>query len=215
VAGKLPRVSAAACHIRDGSAEPTSPPAGVRVTVSPARLLAFFRELAADGNMNAGTASLHQTAVRKMFADHPQGQEVPLDELDVGALFAALRKREGRRVKTATLETYRTTFERAIELYRLWDGTRREDRPADLLRRRRERRFNTAATGPMFEHVLPLAPSRLAELRLPADLTTAEARRLARFVEALASDDEPAVPTSMAVGRRRPAARPAPAAIER
>jgi hypothetical protein len=199
----LVHVNAVACAPPPRAHETaTAGPAAARL--SRGRLLTFFAELAADGKMNRATASLHRTAVRKMLAEFADGEELRRDALDVQALFAGLQRREGRHVKAATLETYRTTFERAVELYRAWGELRREDRPGQVLGRRAARRgAGGGAKGPVFDHVLLLAPARFAELRLPVDLTLTEARRLALFVEALATDHDPGSPALRPSGRPR------------
>jgi hypothetical protein len=158
--------------------------------LTPARLVRFFRELALDGRMNAGTSAIHCTAIHHMLGRLPEDQELTLDADEIDAFFTALQRREGARLKVATLQTYRGTFERAVELYRTWAAVPRDERPLHLTGRRPSRLSERRPhpSGLVSEHLVPLAPTRVAELRLPGDLTADEARRLARFVRALADD---------------------------
>ena len=163
-----------------------------------AAFVEFFRELAADGKMNPGTAALHRTAVRKMLASQSGWRQAAVAELDTEALFASLVEREGGELKRATLETYRNTYQRALEMFLEWGAVARDQRPDWVVSRRRSRRRGPPRGAPhasdSFEHLLPLPNGRLAQLKLPADLTVTEARRLAAFVETLASDFEAPVP---------------------
>ena len=155
-------------------------------------LIEFLDELAADGKMNAATAAVHQTAVRRVLAAVPGWEEAAVLSLDHQALYEALLERHLGSLKRATLDTYWNTYVRAVEMLAQWGGAPREARPERLVARRRNnarRRPQQGDERPAIEHVVPLANGRLAELRLPLDLTAAEARRLGALIAVLAYDE--------------------------
>ena len=141
--------------------------------------------------MNAATAAVHQTAVRRVLAAVPDWEQARVLALDHDALYQALLERHGGSLKRATLDTYWNTYLRAVEMLAEWGGAPREARPERVVARRRNnarRRPLRLDARPGIEHVVPLANGRLAELRLPLDLTAAEARRLGALIEVLALD---------------------------
>jgi hypothetical protein len=154
--------------------------------VSRARLLAFVRELALDGKMNEATAAFYATAVRQMLAEASGEEPLSLGSVELEALSSSLRRREGMRAKARTLESYHAALERVLELYETWAERDRRERPV-FARRWTRRRAPTGGQRPdLSAHFLSLAPDRVAELRVPSDLTVVEARRLGRVLEALA-----------------------------
>jgi len=128
------------------------------------------------------------TAIRTVLrhSDLPGDQDVRTLDLDQVLDTFTTRTRDD--LSRTSIATYDIAFRRAVHRFVAYtDGQRgwdRDERPAP------------AGETRLLAHSLPLRPGLVIRLRLPADLTAAEAHRLTRFIRALAHDPTAIDPTS-------------------
>jgi hypothetical protein len=155
-------------------------------------ILAFLRELADDGALNAGTASIYQTAIHHVLDGQSDDEWVPLDRTSVDAALERTRLRLSARLKTATIETYCSTYRRVVAVFAALSHLPRGERPPAVSRRHSLPRVARARSrGPSVEYSLPLAGERMAQVRVPSNLTLAEAKRLGALLELVCEAAEP------------------------
>lgn len=120
--------------------------------------------------MHAGTAASRRSAVREVLARawDRTGMDplvVPFTSEDVPDLLHEFSTSVDGEFGEGTIRSYRSNFQRTVELY--LDALEAPD------------------VGEMETYRFPIRPGIAAELTLPANLTQAEAKRLAALIEAL------------------------------
>jgi hypothetical protein len=123
------------------------------------------------------------TAIRTVLRHTHLPPEQDVRDLDVDAILATFAANARDDLSPTSISTYDTTFRKAVRRFvaytdglRSWD---RDERPAQ-------------STGAhLLAHALQLRPDVTVRLRLPADLTAREARRLTRLIDALVDDPTP------------------------
>jgi hypothetical protein len=135
------------------------------------QLIDYLDTEARTHRMHAGTASSRKSAVREVLnVSFGEGWEgAPFQSIDVDALldrFVAAHRDDFAR---ESIQSYRSNFRRTVELAL-------GDSQGDL-------------TESWVSYRFPIRDGYAVEMRLPADLTTAEARRLATLITALPVDE--------------------------
>jgi hypothetical protein len=106
--------------------------------------------------------------------------EQDVRNLDVDEVLDTFARNARDDLSRTSISTYDTTFRRAVRRFVAYaDGLRSWDR---------DERPDAPAGASSLVHTLPLRPDLVVRLRLPADLTASEARRLTRFIDALVED---------------------------
>lgn len=124
------------------------------------------------------------TAIRTVLRHTDLPAEQDVRTLDVDEALDTFARNARDDLSRTSISTYDTTFRRAVRRFvayadglRSWDRDERPDR-------------QTGAS--LLVHTLPLRPDLIVRLRLPANLTASEARRLTRFIDAIVDDQTPA-----------------------
>jgi hypothetical protein len=172
-------------------------------TYSVEELLGFLEHAAERGLMPAATAQALAVASRNVFGILSDQETADIRQLDLDAVVKRFHNKRARDFSTDTLKEYERRVRRAVKLFMEW----RED-PANFRAatrgtapgRKRKGGPETISGGDaptsspaaslpasgMYQTVLPLGPGRFVTLaNVPADLTSAEAERLAQFVRML------------------------------
>jgi len=160
---------------------------------------------AGKGLMNKNTAGALRAACSQVLAVDEDWENLDVSDLDVEGILARFTNLRAKDFKPASLETYRKRFRLArdtfIEYTRdpgAWKPRMMERSPAQ------EKTNGNGATEPttravrhemsssgMVEYPFPIRDGQNARLVLPRDLKRAEAKRLAAFINTLATDFDP------------------------
>lgn len=174
-------------------------------------LVAFLNFAAERGLMNANTAGSLRAATKEVLsAVEPDGWEdldlATIDTEDYAVRFERLRV---GRLKPDSLSVYKSRFRNAVQMYLQYlespsNWRYRPERPAAARKKSAappapaagssepSGHATTPASRPStIEYPFPVRAGLIAMLRLPVDLTKAEGRRLAAFIDSLAIDGEP------------------------
>jgi hypothetical protein len=162
-----------------------------------AGLIAFLEQCAKNGEMNESTAESYRTTVIAVFEsieDPPDPAKIDVRTMDVGATLDHFAHLRGSKYQSSTLTTYRSRFHRAVAMYKAWlnnePGWRRAGRG---LRLKATSRAADRETGPqLMTYALPLRTDLMINITLPVELTAADAKRVANFVNGLVFDEAPA-----------------------
>jgi hypothetical protein len=173
-------------------------------------LFTFLREAALAGRMTPAAARSRRAAAAALFPKLTEDEMGDLRRLNLEDLKSRFRDTQIDGLRREVVDLYATRLEGA-----LGDYFRFVEAPSDFFSsatphqgvQRREKQSTRSYEERALETVLlsavrqrpdvipvPLATGRIAYLHgIPADLTTQEARKIARVVEALANepDDEP------------------------
>ena len=176
-------------------------------------LLAFLDWAGRRGEMNRTTArSWTSTARSVLDVEGRDLADIDIRGLDADALFSRFRNLNEARFTSGSMGTYRSRFNGAVEAYiKFLDGEDwrprkgRPKRPAGASATvnpagqdskaapaGQDPQTGSGANGPgasLVRYRLPLRPRLMVELALPADLTRADAERVATFVRSLAFDE--------------------------
>jgi len=186
-----------------------------------AGLREFLDRAASRGEINAGTAGVLRAAVAGVLAveDDPDG--VDIRSLDVDEILERFTTLNRGRYAPASMRTYNSRFRRAVEIYLTWlsgDSSWRKvirsrpDRTGSQPTRAVQASAEPAAPNStqvrepdappiardseLVTYRLPLRPGLIVTMSLPADLTAADADRVAGFVKMLAFDQPAASPAA-------------------
>ena len=170
-------------------------------------MLEFLREAVHAGLLNPAVARSRRNAALELFSHLSKSEAEDLRRVDVDELTARCHKLQGGTVRPEVLSLYAERLREGLDDYFRYldapDGfvARRTERQAP--RRRGSEQLRTAEEKALEQLRLdetryrpdivpiPLRPGTVLYLHgVPADLSPAEARKVARVVEALA--DEPA-----------------------
>ena len=156
-----------------------------------AELLEFLSVQVAQGGLTRSTADAYASAVRQVF--ETAGEDWERVEVRPAALdeeFARFARQRRGQYKDSTLQSYKSRLYKAVSLYtrgrggaatqpQLSEPTAPVPRPRPAAR---------PAAAQVITHQFPLRPGLLVTISLPTDLSSAEARRLTTFVNALATE---------------------------
>jgi hypothetical protein len=169
-------------------------------------LLGFLEHASDRGLMPAATATALAVASRNVFGILSEAEKKDVRELDLESVAKRFQNKRAKDFSSDTLKEYERRVNRAVGLFQAW----REDpanfrAPTRATSAGRKRRGNSdavndrevsshavaapapAAVSGTYQTSLPLGPDRIVTLvNVPADLTAAEAERLAVFVRMLA-----------------------------
>lgn len=168
-------------------------------------LLAFLREAAMAGHMNPATARSRLNAAQQLFTHLSASEAKDLRRIDVDELAARCHKLQGGTVRPEVVSVYARRLQHALTDYfgfledpdrfvsvgaerrtlrRRGEGAQRSDEERAL----EEIRLGSPNHRPDVMPI-PLREGRVVYVHdLPADLTPAEARKIARVIEALAEE---------------------------
>ena len=172
-------------------------------------LLAFLTWSGRKGLMSPKTAAAYKSACMKILEVEPGLENTDIRKLDVSDLVQRFARLRASNYKPESLRTYEQRFASAVQMYAdyLKDprSYRGKDRPRTARQsartaapppRRGPTDRPTAPTEGLVSYPFPLRSGQLAELRLPPDLRSDDARRLCSFITSLAVDDRPALPAA-------------------
>jgi hypothetical protein len=168
-------------------------------------LLEFLREAALAGRLNPATARSRMNAAHQLFPQLSDAESADLRRVDLDQLVARCHKLEDSAVRPEVLRVYRERLADALnDYFRFLDdpdsfvASARERR---ALRPRNERTARSAEEETCERVMLSVTSHRPDVIpipirtdhfvfvqNLPADLTAAEARKIARVIEAFADE---------------------------
>jgi hypothetical protein len=179
---------------------------------SAAGLVGFCQWLGEQGLVSAHRADQLCLAVRRVLdPDHDWGR-LDVRGLEVDRLLERLATATTPPFRSSTLRFYSSSFRKAVRLYLAYlDDPAGFHATGTVLTRWRTRTVAAQANLPAahqpaatsastIAYPFPLRGSHTIWLRLPADLTRDEARRLAMFIHALAMDSQPVPDTAPEAG---------------
>jgi len=169
-------------------------------------LITFWERAAEKGWVKKNTAAGYRAACQKILEVEKDWESVDVSTIDIQEMFHRFQNLRGADYSPKSLETYRSRFRTAVEMYLEWadnpsawrppSSSRRDrgDKPSsapqtDVDQSRQVERPETTEGSPvdgMIDYPFPLRDDLLVRLVLPRDLTAAEAKRLVAFVNALA-----------------------------
>lgn len=180
-------------------------------------LLGFLDHAADKGLMPAATATALGVATRNVVAVLDTAEREDVRQLDLDAVIRRFQNKRARDFSGDTLKEYGRRFRRAIELFTGWrddpanfrvktratapqrkrkNGGAASDVAAAAIPRSADLETPQTVTGSSlppvagtYQTVVPLGRERFVILQVPADLTRAEADRLASFVKFLPAED--------------------------
>lgn len=172
-------------------------------------LLDFLKQSAIAGILNPATARSRRRAAEQLLSQLSPEETADLRCLDVDDLCSRFHKLQGSSIREETLSLYNSRLKAALADYFSWvedpDGfvpAGAESRP---LRKRSEAAQRTVTEEELaLEQIRLSAPQMPADLlpvpirpdhvvyiqNLPLDLTPAEARKIARVIQALSDEAE-------------------------
>ena len=170
-------------------------------------LFAFLREATMAGRMSPAEARSRNAAAESLFPKLTAAESSDLRELDIDALKSRFRDSQDDGLRGEVVDLYATRLEGALA-----DYFRFVESPSDFFSNattqqgalRRGQQPSRTSEDQTLESVrlsavrqrpdvipVPLETGRTVYLHgIPADLTSAEARKIARVVEALADDTD-------------------------
>ncbi|MHA7814900.1 MAG: hypothetical protein ACX93N_00355 [Pseudohaliea sp.] len=168
-------------------------------------MLGFLREAVHAGLINPAVARSRRNAALELFAHLSEAEAEDLRRVDVDELAARCHKLQGGTVRPEVLSLYAGRLREALD-----DYFRYREAPDSFVARRTERQpprrrgseQSRSAEDEALEQLrleetryrpdivpIPLRPGTVLYLHgVPADLSAAEARKVARVVEALAGE---------------------------
>jgi hypothetical protein len=160
---------------------------------------------ARKGLVNAHTARSLKAASKQVLSVLDDWESVSVESLDVDDVFRRFVNLRGRDFKPESLESYKSRFKQAISLYlsyiknpagwkpktrnRTTTPERRKPAPRIEMERHQDAGAEVSLQG-LISYPFPLRQGTVARLTLPADLTTAEVKRLTAYMTFLAIDSD-------------------------
>lgn len=194
-----------------------------------AGLILFLDYATKKGYLKTPTGSAMRTACREVLSavEGDDWETVDLLAIDIDDVLRRFETLRAMKFKSDSLNTYKTRFRKAMEMFAAFRADPSGWRP-ELKQRNRggkvepaarangvrepespspepaapSRHSSGASHGPMITYPFPLRDGVLASVQLPADLSRKEAKRLSAFIESLALDDVPALPPADTGGER-------------
>ena len=167
-------------------------------------LLKFLKEAAMAGLLNPATARSRRTAAEQLLTQLNEAEEADLREVDVDELCSRFHKLQGSSIRPEALKIYNSRLKSALaDYFRYLDnpdgfvsvgGENRQLRKrSEGARSEEERALEEirleVAKRPSDILPIPIRSDTVVYVQnLPLDLSTEEARKIARVVQALADD---------------------------
>lgn len=177
-----------------------------------ASFVKWFDHAIDKGLLKRNTAIGYRTACQKVLEIKDDWESLDVSKLDVDELLKRFENLRASEYTPKTLDTYNSRFRKGVEMYLRWAEAPSSWRPPVTKRSkelpqngRSDLRVGTATAAgeqaareespvarevQMLTYPFPLGSNRLAQLELPSDLRSEEARRLAAFVQTLALDSD-------------------------
>jgi hypothetical protein len=170
-------------------------------------LLAFLDHAADRGLMPTATARALGVASRRVFEILPNEQRADVRRLDVAEVFKRFQNKHAKDFTPSSLKEYGRRAQRAVEIFRRWRddpatfSVKTRSTTASRKKATRSGANVTELAAPLgtqarvpapdstagYETSFPVRPGLVVTLlNIPADLSKAEAERLAQFVKMLA-----------------------------
>ena len=140
-------------------------------------LFAFIADLPATRGIAPRTADAYRTAIRVMQDVLDIGPDTNVDDLDIDEIAQRLHDRTAGRYTHHSIATYTGNIRRVIDLF--------AGRMPDWKMRPRPGHHASVTSETTIAYKIQLRPGKLVVIHLPADLTRAEAKRLATFITSL------------------------------
>jgi hypothetical protein len=176
-----------------------------------AGFMAFLDYAEKRGEVPAATVQNWRGAALKVLEIEDDWRDMNLVDFDLETHLGRFETLRRTSYTSSSMKAYKSRAKVGIEAYRLWLAESPDWKPKSVSTPRASRNGSPkksastpsatdekkAETGyvphrsPLIEYPFPLRPGVRAILTLPEDLTDAEAKRLARFVETLAVPDQP------------------------
>jgi hypothetical protein len=174
-------------------------------------LVAHWGWASEKGLMKANTASALRAACSQVMSALDDWQTLDVRTLDVGDTFKRFQNKRAKDFTPESLEAYRRRFALAVKSFleyaedpSSWKMASRE--PTKKVKRSNggddagiaepsaaptpEPRSSPPPASGLIEYPFPLRTGRPAYLRLPADLTSTEVKRLTTFLNSLAVEEQ-------------------------
>ena len=174
---------------------------------TPDRLMAFLRDAAMQGRINPAVAKSRQSAIEQLFVELDEHERADIRRIDVDRLCQRLHKLQDSSIRPEVVMVYNKRVQAALADYFAWldnpqgfssiggDGFRKEKRHAasdkEIAREQKALEEITLAASewPADLVAVPLREDRIVYVQnLPLDLTSQEARKIARVIQAMAQD---------------------------
>ena len=178
-------------------------------THSAEALLRFLKQAGMEGLINPAVARSRRNAIEHLQSELTESERKDIRTLDVDELASRFHTLEGSSIRVEALALYVDRFKMALEDYLKWNAqpTNFESIGGERARARnrtddgrstitpeqqaKERIRLEASDNPSDVLPIPLRPDCTVHLAgLPLDLSSAEARKIARIVTAFAERDE-------------------------
>jgi hypothetical protein len=178
--------------------------------------IAFLDYAEKKGEVPAATVQNWRGASLKALAIEDDWRDMNLVDFDLEAHLGRFETLRRTSYTASSMKAYRSRAKVGIQAYRLWLANSPDWKPRSVGTTRASRNGSpkkSAGTSPpatdekkaeagyvphrspLIEYPFPLRPGVRALITLPEDLTEAEAKRLALFVETLAVPDQRAITT--------------------
>jgi len=173
-------------------------------------LVEHWRRASAQGLMKRNTANALRAACTQVLECMEGWEAIDIRGLDIEGAFQRFQNKRHADFKPESLEAYRRRFSQGVRLFLEysenpsgWKGPSRDRAPRGERQSRRPVIDTTpepttgsamgAITSPqaVMDYTYPLREGRVARLQLPADLSTADVRRISAFLGTLAVDFDP------------------------
>ncbi|MGH8611896.1 MAG: hypothetical protein ACREYF_07585 [Gammaproteobacteria bacterium] len=173
-------------------------------------LVGHWKWAAEKGLMNPNTANGFRAACSQVLSVEEGWETLDVRGLDVGELCRRFQIKRHKEFKTGSLEAYKRRFAQAVQLFldyakdpSAWKApsqersSRKGKGPSSEINGEAtasigERPAALAVLSGLVEYPFPLREGRLAYLKLPIDLKSAEVKRLTAYLNTLAVDGETA-----------------------
>lgn len=191
-------------------------------------LIEFLEWVGSSGEVNRSTANAYRTGTLNVLEiggpDGESGDELDMVSLDIDNHLDRFTRLKAGDYKTSSLNTYKTRFRNAVEMYRKWlENPASPAWKADLRERRATKSKKEAEvsadeaippTSPngssgnkdgnleLLEYPFPLKEGGTAYLKLPHDLHTSDVERMTKFLQSLAIDPPAELPTGEIVSEQ-------------
>ncbi|MEM6937764.1 MAG: hypothetical protein AAF552_14995 [Pseudomonadota bacterium] len=172
-------------------------------TYSSEKLLEFLKQSAMAGQLNPATARSRRNAAEQLLSQLGDEEAADLRELDVDQLCARFHKLQGSSIRTETLSIYGERLKAALQDFIAWSDNPEGFVPSTAETRQLRRRSESSGKAGSEEQQaleqiklttvqqppdllpIPIRPELVVYVQnLPLDLTTDEAAKIARIVQA-------------------------------
>lgn len=194
-------------------------------------LLEFLEWAGSTGEINQATANAYRTSTTKVLeiggTDDESGNDLDIKALDIENHLDRFTRLKAGEYATSSLNTYKTRFRNAVDMYRKWlDDPSSTTWKSDLRERsgtRKTRKKEAPAGGDqvvetpvsstgvvnappppspeLLEYPFPLREGGTAVLKLPRQLRSTDVERMTKFLESLAIDPPKELPAGEVDGQ--------------